>query len=63
VFLPKYRGKVLEGEVAKVAEEIIRKNCKELDIDVITNFLERNIKNNKKIEKLLYTYVILVIIG
>ena len=29
---PKYRGKVLEGEVA---EEIIRETCKELDIGVI----------------------------
>jgi putative transposase len=35
VFSPKYRGKVLEGEVAEAAEEIIRENCKELDIDVI----------------------------
>ncbi|MGB3458031.1 MAG: IS200/IS605 family transposase [Halobacteriota archaeon] len=35
VFSPKYRGKVLEGEVAKVAEEIIRENCKELDIEII----------------------------
>ena len=38
VFPPKYRGKVLEGEVAEVAEEIIRENCKELDIEVIGNF-------------------------
>ena len=35
VFSPKYRGKVLEGEVAEAAEEIIRENCKELDIEVI----------------------------
>ncbi len=35
VFSPKYRGKVLLGEVAEVAEEIIRENCKELDIEVI----------------------------
>ena len=35
VFSPKYRGKVLEGEVADAAEEIIRENCKELDIEVI----------------------------
>ena len=55
VFSPKYRGKVLEGEVAEAAEEIIRENCKELDIEIITNFLEGKIKN-KKIEKLLYTY-------
>ena len=32
VFSPKYRGKVLLGEAA---EEIIRENCEELDIDVI----------------------------
>jgi len=35
VFSSKYRGKVLEGEVADAAEEIIRENCKELDIEVI----------------------------
>ena len=31
----KYRGKVLEGEVAEAAEEIIREICKERDIKVI----------------------------
>jgi putative transposase len=35
VFSPKYRGKVLVGEVAIVAEAIIRKTCKELDIGII----------------------------
>ena len=35
VFSPKYRGKVLHGVVAEVAEEIIRDNCKELDIEAI----------------------------
>ena len=35
VFSPKYRGKVLEGEVAEAAEEIIRETRKELDIEVI----------------------------
>jgi hypothetical protein len=35
LFSPKYRGKVLLGDVAEVAEEIIRENCKELDIEVI----------------------------
>ena len=35
VFSPKYRGKVLLGEVAEAAEEIIRETCKELDIAVI----------------------------
>jgi len=35
VFSPKYRGKVLLGEVAEAAEEIIRETCKELDIEVI----------------------------
>ncbi|KAF5436786.1 putative transposase [Candidatus Methanophagaceae archaeon] len=35
VFSPKYRGKVLEGEVAEAAEEIIRETCKERDIEVI----------------------------
>jgi len=32
LFSPKYRGKVLLGEVA---EEIIRETCKELDIEII----------------------------
>lgn len=35
VFSPKYRGKVLLGEVAEAAKGIIRENCKELDIEVI----------------------------
>ena len=35
VFSPKYRGKVLVGEVAIVAETIIRKTCSELDIEAI----------------------------
>ena len=35
VFSPKYRGKVLECEIAEAAEEIIRENCKELDIEII----------------------------
>ena len=35
VFSPKYRGKILLGEVAEAAEEIIRENCKELDIEVM----------------------------
>jgi len=47
VFSPKYRGKVLEGEVAEAAEEIFRETCKELDIEIITNFLEGGIKNKK----------------
>jgi Transposase IS200 like len=35
VFSPKYRGKVLVGDVAMLAEAIIRKTCKELDIKII----------------------------
>ncbi len=35
VFSPKYRGKVLVGEVAMIAEAITRKTCMELDIEVI----------------------------
>ena len=41
VFSPKYRGKVSLGEVAEAAEaaeEIIRENGKEFDIEVIDNF-------------------------
>jgi len=34
-FSPKYRGKILLGDVAEVAEEIIRETCKELDIEII----------------------------
>ena len=34
VFSPKYRGKVLVGDVDMVAEAIMRKTCKELDIEV-----------------------------
>ncbi len=35
VFSPKYRGKVLDGEVAEAAEEIVKETCKELDIEII----------------------------
>lgn len=35
VFCPKYRGKMLVGDMAMVAEGIIRQACKDLDIEVI----------------------------
>ena len=35
VFSPKYRAKILVGDVAMVAEAIIRKTCKDLAIKVI----------------------------
>ena len=35
VFSPKYMGKVLVGEVAEAAEEVIPENGKEQDIEVI----------------------------
>jgi len=35
VFSPKYRGKVLLGDVAEAAEGLIRETCKELDIEII----------------------------
>jgi len=35
VFSPKYSGKVLVGDVAMLAEAIIRKTCKELYIKII----------------------------
>ncbi|MHC1567509.1 MAG: IS200/IS605 family transposase [Candidatus Syntropharchaeia archaeon] len=35
VFSPKYRGKILVGEVAEATEETIRKICRELNIEVI----------------------------
>ena len=40
VFSPKYRGKVLLGDVAEVAEEIIRENCKKDDLDWYERFCE-----------------------
>jgi REP element-mobilizing transposase RayT len=33
VFSPKYMGKVLDGDVAMLAEAMIRKTCKELNIN------------------------------
>jgi len=42
VFSPKYRGKVLVGYVAMGAEAIIRKTCKELDIEVIDMAVNRD---------------------
>jgi hypothetical protein len=33
--------------VTEVAEEIIRETCNELDIEIITNFLDGHIKNKK----------------
>lgn len=35
VFCPKFRGKVLGGEVRKYAEKVIKRTCKQLDIEVI----------------------------
>jgi len=35
VFAPKYRGKILTGDVAMITEGIICKTCKELDIELI----------------------------
>ncbi len=35
VFAPKYRGKILTGDVAMMAEGIICKTCKEMDIEII----------------------------
>jgi putative transposase len=35
VFSPKYRGKILVGDVAMVAEAVIRATCHELDIKII----------------------------
>lgn len=35
VFCPKYRGKMLVGEVAMMAEGVIRQTYKELGIEVI----------------------------
>ncbi len=34
-FSPKYRGKILTEDIALAAEGIIRKTCKELEIDII----------------------------
>ena len=35
VFAPKYRGKILTGDVAMITEGIICKTCKELGIEII----------------------------
>ena len=35
VFSPKYRGKILVGNVALALDGIIRKTCKDLDIEII----------------------------
>ena len=35
VFAPKYRGKILVGDVAMICEGIICKTCKELGIEII----------------------------
>jgi len=35
VITPKYRGKILVGDVALVLEGIIRKTCKEMNIEII----------------------------
>jgi Transposase and inactivated derivatives len=37
VFLPRYRGKILVGDVALALDEVIRKTCKDLDIDMAVN--------------------------
>lgn len=36
VFSPRYRGKVLTGDVAMVAEAIICKTCREMEVDIST---------------------------
>jgi len=46
----------LEGKVAEAAEEILKETCKERDIEIITNFLEKIIKN-KKSESLYVTMI------
>jgi len=35
VLAPKYRRKILTGDVAMVAEGIICKTCREMDIEII----------------------------
>lgn len=38
VITPKYRGKILVGEVGLVTKAIIRKTCKEKDIKILDIF-------------------------
>jgi len=45
VFSPKYRGKMLVGDVAMIAEGIICKTCKELDIEIIENAVNPKISS------------------
>jgi len=35
VFTPKYRGKVLVGDIAGECDKVIREICKELDVEVL----------------------------
>jgi putative transposase len=39
VITPKYRGKILVGEVGFLTEAIIRKTCKQMDIKIIDIFV------------------------
>ena len=49
VITPKYRGKILVGDVALVVEGIIRKTCKEMNIEIgdmaVKNQEKPNVKN------------------
>lgn len=45
MFSPKYRGKILIGDMAIVAEAIICKTCREMDIKIIEKD-KRKIKQN-----------------
>jgi putative transposase len=49
-FSPKYRGKILVGDVALALDGIIRKTCKELNIEIIE--LLKNITN--KFQRMFY---------
>ncbi|MGB7533769.1 MAG: transposase [Halobacteriota archaeon] len=62
IFSPKYRGKVLLGEVPEAAEEIVRETCKEHDIEVIdtmSKIIRGVVKGfkNKFVYKELFTIV------
>lgn len=55
VFSPKYRGKVLVGDVAMVAEAIIRKICKEPDNEII-DMAVISLTDSKKMDDKPFTF-------
>jgi putative transposase len=51
VFAPKYRGKMLVGDVAMICEGIICKICVEMDIQVVEKYIREQEVNEYNREK------------